>query len=115
MKTPGNWESFVEDFFTQSNFKEVTKQELKNGFYLTVTANSIYLEFELDKTKEKIVKLEFGSYQVTINQERPFNCNYIKGVLDKSRPYQVTFLQTSYFGEYGEQYELILMNLTRNY
>jgi hypothetical protein len=104
---PDNWESFIEDFFAQNNCKGVTKQELKNGFYLTLAAKGIYIAFELDLSKEKIIKLEFGSYRQETHEKLPVACNYIKGVLDKTKPYHVAFLQTSYFGEYGEPYELI--------
>lgn len=100
-----NWETFLDNYFV--SFKpSVDKKEYKNGHTIYYSVDDIYVWCDLDTSKTKIKKLEFGRLFCLNNCEK--EPNWIKGVFKNGPNRNVEFLQTSFDGEEGKQYEINL-------
>ena len=98
-----NWEFFFDNHFISFNAL-VEKHEYMDGIQITYTRNNIYVICDLNLQRNKIKKLEFGRNIKDENNET--KSNWMKGNFKfKSKNY-VEFVQTSFYGENGNDYEL---------
>ncbi|MFT3687406.1 MAG: hypothetical protein QM783_21200 [Phycisphaerales bacterium] len=90
--------------FKLSKFETHNEHKNEDGFYpgRYYKINGVYISFEFNGL-ERIKKVECGRYYTENDTEYVSNA---KAVLDKTKKQYVDFLQLSYDGEYGEQYEL---------
>lgn len=97
-----NWIVYIDSKF--SAYDSLNSHENKNAFYSSrlYKINGVYISFEFDGV-EKISKVECGNYFFENNFEY---VSSVKAVLDKTQKSFLRFLQISYDGENGEQYEL---------
>lgn len=95
-KEINNWEDFLDSYFIL--FKaEIKKNFYKQGLTIECKSESIYIWCDLDSALTKIKKIEFGK----VGDEEP---SWVKGVFINKKPF-IEFLQTSFSGEDGEEYE----------
>jgi hypothetical protein len=100
-----NWENFLIDYFSQ--FRPIiSKKEDKRGLTINFDLGHIYIWCDLEVSKQKIKKLEFGRLIVLNNSEK--EPNWIKGVFKNNSKRNIEFLQTSFYNEEGESYEINL-------
>ncbi len=97
-----NWENFLDNYFDLYR-PLVEKQDYQTGSTINYSKNDIYVWCDLDKDKTKIRKLEFGRY--LIDNSGGQESNWIKGVFINDEHSYTTFLQTSFLGETGPDYE----------
>ena len=101
-KNTSNWEQFSDTYFAAAEPK-TTKKEYNQGLSITYESGDIYVACNLDLTRTKLKKLEFGRMVMSLSNE--IEWNWVKGVFKKNEPNQLKFLQPSWFGEDGIQYE----------
>ncbi len=105
-----NWENFLDNYFKLFTVKKV-KHESSSGITLKYEMNDIYVNCLINNNKDKILKLEFG--QMVEDTRTQKTENWIKGVFKNDEPNNLTFLQTSWFGEDGESYEIKFTNFNK--
>ena len=98
-----NWECFFDNHFSLFNAL-VEKHEYMDGIQITYTRNNIYVICDLNLQRNKIKKLEFGRNIKDENNE--MKSNWIKGNFKFKSKNHVEFVQTSFDGENGNDYEL---------
>jgi hypothetical protein len=97
-----NWIEYIDLKF--SEFEQFNSHENKNGFYPSriYKIDGTYIEFEFEGIT-KLKKVECGKYWIINSAEYISN---VKAVFEESKENFVTFLQTSFDGENGTEYEL---------
>lgn len=97
-----NWIGYIDAKFSEYDY--LNSHENKDGFYPNrfYKINGTYVSFEFDGI-EKIKKVECGHYFIENDFEY---ISDVKAVLDKTQKNRLAFLQVSYDGENGEQFEL---------
>jgi hypothetical protein len=102
VKNEINWECFFDNYFAL-NETTISKSEYEQGLTINYEFNDIYVFCDLDLNRQKLKKLEFGRMVFDSRNEK--ESNWIKGVFINDEPYNLIFLQTSWFSEDGLQYE----------
>lgn len=102
-----NWETYISDYFANHTIEFIDRNEYSNSFELVYYNNGVYISFDLIKDSRKINKVEFGTYVQSNEGVKPNNLNFIKGILDTTKPHNIDFIQDSYYGISGSKYELI--------
>ena len=97
-----NWIEYIDLKF--SEYEKINSHENKNGFYPSrvYKINGTYIEFEFNGIT-KLKKIECGKYWTIDNAEYISNA---KAVFEQSKNNFIMFLQTSFDGENGTEYEL---------
>jgi len=97
-----NWIEYIDLKF--SEYEKINSHENKNGFYPSrvYKINGTYIEFEFNGIT-KLKKIECGKYWTIDNVEYISN---VKAVFEQSKNNFIMFLQTSFDGENGTEYEL---------
>ena len=97
-----NWIEYIDLKF--SEYEQFNLYENKNGFYpsRTYKIDGTYVQFEFDGIT-KLKKIECGKYWIIDSAEYISN---VKAVFEISKTNFVKFLQTSFDGENGIEFEL---------
>ena len=103
-----NWIEYIDLKF--SEYEKSNLHKNKNGFYpsRTYKIDGTYIDFEFDGIT-KLKKIECGKYWLINNAGYFGNAECIsnvKAVFDKTKNKFIRFLQTSYHGETGVEFEL---------
>jgi hypothetical protein len=68
----------------------------------------LYFNFNLNSDRTILKKFEFGRY--ILESDQTISTSWTKGIYRNLPPFYIEFLQTSWFGEEGENYELKYSN-----
>ncbi|HEX8514556.1 MAG TPA: hypothetical protein VF868_00045 [Bacteroidia bacterium] len=106
MPSGENWETFLVDYFISQ--KSRIRISTWNDTNISLTENQIYIECSISKDKKTLKKLEFGRYLPIEKQEYiRKSTSWTKGVFINDNDLKIKFLQTSWYGEDGEQYSIV--------
>jgi hypothetical protein len=106
-----NWENFLDNFFNFYN-PRVKKKEYEKGLTITYKKNGVYVWCDLDKTKLKIIKLEFG--RLVNESEQNENISLIEGIFSNDEKGSTEFVQTSLYDEERPEFEFDSDGLNKN-
>jgi hypothetical protein len=110
-KAETDWENFLNNFFNFYN-PRVEKKEYEKGVNITYKKNGVYVSCELDKTKTKIIKLEFG--RLLNEGEQNEETNWIEGIFSNDEKGTTEFVQTSFYGEKRPEFKFDIDGLNKN-
>jgi len=102
--TTDNWETF----FINELFKlgaTIGLDSYSDNYYLNAWHNNMYISCDFDQSKMLLKKVEFGRYLPEKPEYKGKESSWTKGVFTKSDNFNVRFLQTSWDGENGEDFQ----------
>ncbi|PCJ01126.1 MAG: hypothetical protein COB15_01445 [Flavobacteriales bacterium] len=101
-----NWTEYIESLFINIEFDDVQVTETDFYHYTIFRKNGTYISFDLIEDQMKIRKVECGKYSVLSDNHSDYEISSVKGVFNKTKPHYIDYLQTSWDGECGNNYEL---------